>query len=206
MKRLLLSLAIWSLLIFHPTFGQSESQSAIAGDHTAQLFPSDGIPEPTRTIKVSSLGDLEKEIAAAKPGDRIVLADGIYTSAAPIKIDRQGTAEHPIVISAQTIGGAEITGVGSFAVGNQAQYVVIEGYKFTHSPAIINIPAGANHCRISRNLFELAITGRSPYLVGFRQRLRNRSQRISQQEDRRGNAHRAGAGLRSDGPAHLDSS
>jgi poly(beta-D-mannuronate) lyase len=164
MKRLPLNLAIWSLLLFHPAFGQSESQTAIAGDHPAQLFPSDGIPEPANTIKVSSLANLEKEIATAKPGDRIVLADGIYTSAAPIAVDRQGTAEHPIVISAQTIGGAEITGVGSFAVGNQAQYVVIEGFKFTHAPAIINIPAGANHCRISRNLFELAITGRSPYL------------------------------------------
>ncbi len=157
-------LAVIVLLFFVCDWASSQAAEASTAEDTAKLFSPDGIPEPTGTIKVSSLAELEKAVDAAKPGDRVVLADGTYTSAAPIAVNKQGTAEHPIVISAQSIGGAEIAGVGSFAIGKDAAFVVIEGFKFTHAPAIINIPASASHCRISRNIFELAITGRSPYL------------------------------------------
>src|SRR5262249_44415354 len=87
----------------------------------------------------------------------IVLADGVYTSAAPIEIKAKGTAEHPIIVSAQTIGGAEINGVGSFTFDKDAAYVVLRGFRLTHAPAEVKLPAGASHCRVSRNIFELKV-------------------------------------------------
>src|SRR5215831_15279279 len=102
-----------------------------SGVAVSALFQGDGIPQPTNTIRVSSLVELGQAIAVAKPGDQIVLADESYSSAVPIEVNKQGTAEHPIVISAQTVGGAEIAGVGSFVIGKDAAHVVIDGFKFT---------------------------------------------------------------------------
>ncbi len=59
------------------------------------------------------------------------------------RCEQTGTADHPIIISAQSIGGEEINGVGSFVISKDAAYVVIQGFKFTHAPAV-KLPAGAN--------------------------------------------------------------
>jgi len=131
---------------------------------TAPLRAADALPEPTATIKVGSLAEFEKAIATANYGERIVLADGVYTSTGVIHIKRQGSAQHPILICAQTVGGAEINGAGSFTFDSEAAYVILQGFKFTHAPEIIKVPPEASHCRISRCTFELAVKGRSPYL------------------------------------------
>ena len=165
MKRCLAFTLVWLLLAGHQAFEQS-TPIIQAGQRrpTEPSLAADGLPEPTATIKVASLFELEKAIAAVKEGDHIVLADGVYTSTSSISIKKHGTPGRPILITAQTIGGAEINGVGSFTFDNEASYVVVRGFKFTHAPSIIKVPADANHCRISRCLFELAVTGRSPYL------------------------------------------
>src|SRR5215211_1661076 len=85
------------------------------------------------TITVSSLPDLQKAIGNAVAGDVIILVNGMYTAAADIIIDKQGTAEKPITISAQTIGGAEISGAGGFNISGNAAYIIIKGFKFTHN-------------------------------------------------------------------------
>ena len=117
-------LAVIVLLCFVFNWASNQAAEASTADDTPKLFSSDGIPEPTGTFKVSSLAELEKAVDAAKPGDRVVLADGTYSSAAPIAVNKQGTAEHPIVLSAKSIGGAEIAGVGSFAIGKDAAKAV----------------------------------------------------------------------------------
>jgi poly(beta-D-mannuronate) lyase len=47
-------------------------------------------------------------------------------------IRAKGTEEAPIVISANSPGGAEITGPAGFRISD-ASYVIIQGFKFTHS-------------------------------------------------------------------------
>src|SRR5215470_10095370 len=82
-------------------------------------------PAPLHTFRVSSISALQSQINSALPGDLIILTNGVYTSSATINIDRQGTAQNPIVISADTIGGAEIGGSASFSVNSPASWIVI---------------------------------------------------------------------------------
>lgn len=117
-------------------------------------------PPPLRTFRVSSLSSLQSRINSAIPGDLIILTNGVYTSSATITINRQGTAQNPIVISADTIGGAEIRGSASFSVNSPAAWIVIRGFRLTHSIGTVQAQAGTSHCRITRNVFQLTGTGR----------------------------------------------
>jgi chondroitinase B-like protein len=117
-------------------------------------------PAPLRTFRVSTIAALQSQINSAAAGDLIILTNGIYTTTGAINITRQGTAQHPIVIAAETIGGAEIRGAASFIVGSPAAFVVIRGFRLTHAIGTVQVQAGASNCRITRNVFQLTGTGR----------------------------------------------
>lgn len=117
------------------------------------------------TVNVASLPALEQALAAVQAGDEIVLADGVYASTWPIPVDCAGKADRPITIAAQSVGGAEIKGAAGFAIGQSAAYVVIRGFRLTHAGGAIALPAGSHHCRITRNVVELANTGKAPYIA-----------------------------------------
>ena len=108
------------------------------------------------TYYVGSLANLTTRINSAVPGDIIILSNGVYTTSSAISVTRAGTAANRIVIQAQTVGGAEITGTSGFSLGSGAAYVTIQGFKFTHA-SNISISSSANHCRFTRNTVELAI-------------------------------------------------
>jgi Chondroitinase B len=120
-------------------------------------------PPPLRTFRVSSLSLLQSRIDSAIAGDLIILTDGVYTASATININRQGTAQNPIVISAETIGGAEIRGSASFSLDSPAAFIVIRGFRLTHAIGTVQVRAGTSHCRITRNVFQL--TGDGRYLL-----------------------------------------
>src|SRR5499433_1983136 len=117
-------------------------------------------PPPLRTFRVSSLSALQSRINSAIAGDLIILTNGVYTSSATITVNRQGSAQHPIVISADTVGGAEIRGSASFVVSSPAAFVVIRGFRLTHAIGTVQVQAGASSCRLTRNVFQLTGTGR----------------------------------------------
>src|SRR3954465_4249749 len=100
------------------------------------------------SIDVNSLDELSRAIAEAKPGDTIVLADGRYTSTAPVTIAKAGTAQQPIVIEAKTVGGAEIAGAAGFKIESPSAYVVVRGFNFTHKAGAMSLAAGVHHCRV----------------------------------------------------------
>jgi hypothetical protein len=120
-------------------------------------------PPPTRTFRVSSLSALQSRINSALPGDLIILTNGVYTSTATINIDRQGTSQNPITIAADTIGGAEIRGSASFNVNSPSAWIVIRGFRLTHSIGTVQARAGTSHIRFTRNVFQL--TGDGRYLL-----------------------------------------
>ena len=120
-------------------------------------------PLGAASVKVSSLPALERALAMASPGDQIRLADGSYTSPGAITITNAGTTRRPILLAAETIGGAEIKGEGGFVLASPASHIVLQGFKFTHA-GTVQVGVGATHCRVTRNLFELANTGKAPYL------------------------------------------
>jgi poly(beta-D-mannuronate) lyase len=108
------------------------------------------------TCHVGTIADLKARIAAAVPGDVIVVSNGYYVSDDAITITNVATAGRPIVIQSETIGGAEIRGACGFVLASPAAYIVIQGFKFTHARAI-GIATGTRHCRLTRNVIELAI-------------------------------------------------
>jgi poly(beta-D-mannuronate) lyase len=114
--------------------------------------------------RVSSVTELQRAVADAAPGDRIVVGDGRYEFAEPIVIVAAGTSESPIVITAASIGGVEIRGAAGFRLQSPAAYVVIRGFVFAHRAGELDVAAGVHHCRITRNVFALQVTGRARYL------------------------------------------
>lgn len=130
------------------------------------------IPPALRTTNVSSIASLMGAIAAAIPGEHIVLADGSYDttkwleshSAKTLLIRAKGTEQAPIVITAKSLGGAEIKGLAGFRVSN-ASYVIIQGFKFTHSQdnseTSDDMAIQCENCkniRFTRNYFSLTTT------------------------------------------------
>src|SRR5262245_16062120 len=101
-------------------------------------------PPPTRTFRVSSISALQSRINSAIAGDLIILTNGIYTTTGAITINRQGTSQNPIVISADTIGGAEIRGSASFIVSSPATWIVIRGFRLTHAIGTVQVQAGTS--------------------------------------------------------------
>ena len=118
------------------------------------------------TISVNSISALQSAIHDASPGDIIMLADGVYTTIAPITVTSQGTASQPITITARTIGGAEIRGSSGFQINSPANYITIKGFKFTHNTGTAWIAPDATHITFTRNIFECASagSGNKPYL------------------------------------------
>jgi hypothetical protein len=125
-------------------------------------------PTCARKVPVSSLAQLGTAIGAAMPGDCIVLANGSYASTGTISVNRAGTADKRITITAETIGGVTISGAGGFHLDSPAAYVVIRGFKFTHSGALV-MGLDTNHCTITRNTFELAGSGDYLWIQGLDQ-------------------------------------
>lgn len=105
-----------------------------------------------RTIRVSSVADLVRAVGTAGPGDRIALTDGIYTLGTPVALTASGTAANPVVIAAENIGQATITGAGGFDI--RASYLTIEGFVFTNATAL-QVPASQHNVRLTRDTFQL---------------------------------------------------
>ncbi len=132
------------------------------------------------TYEVNSIAALQSRINSAMPGDRILVADGTYTTSASITINRVGTAVQPIVIEAESIGGVEIAGTHGFTLNSPAAYIHIRGFKFTHPAGRNTINSGATHCRFTRNIFECTGTGNFLLVAGHdaeidRNEFRNKS-------------------------------
>lgn len=118
------------------------------------------------TITVNSIAALQTAINNAAPGDVIILANGVYTTSGDIAVNKAGTAAQPITIAAQTIGGVEITGSGGFSIVSPAAYIIIKGFKFTHSASHAKMGSGTRFCRWTRNIFETPGTGENLLLNG----------------------------------------
>ncbi|OJT17598.1 hypothetical protein BO221_44330 [Archangium sp. Cb G35] len=120
----------------------------------------DVLPSPRRTRAAHRLDELRSMIASALPGDRIELANGTYTNMIPIEVSVRGTEQHPIVITAQTVGGVTIGGSSSFHVKG-ASHVILRGFKLTHGVEEGDVAlkiAGSTHVRFTRNELALADT------------------------------------------------
>lgn len=119
-----------------------------------------------KTTVVSSIAELQTAIDKAKPGDEILVKDGVYTTTADIVVSAAGTALQPITIAAQNNSSAEITGSGGFSLVSPAKYIIIKGFKFTHASSRAKTGSGTSFCRFTRNIFEAMGKGEDLTIAG----------------------------------------
>ena len=115
------------------------------------------------TINVSTSTQLASAVAAANPGDLIVMANGNYSG---FTMTRSGNSSAAITIQAATVGSAVINS-GTIQL-NGVSYVNLDGIKFTTSGGSASIDGAtiyfgvllnnANHCRITRGTFAMVGT------------------------------------------------
>ncbi len=101
--------------------------------------PTHGKDESTTLVK--SIEQLQKSVSVAKPGDVIVLADGIYDQR--YKLSAKGTVDKPIIIRAETSGDVVI----KQALDLQGEYVSLVGIQFSDKGSVAIKGRG---CRFSR--------------------------------------------------------
>ena len=98
--------------------------------------------------------DLVDAVNGSTNGGTYIVANGTYNDF-EASFEIVGTAEHPIIIKAETIGGVLLTGESHF-VFKKSAYVTLEGFVFDAKgeETLVKLE-GCHHIRISRNVFEL---------------------------------------------------
>src|SRR4051812_9457264 len=118
------------------------------------------------TIKVSTIGDLQQAIQKAVAGDVIVLTTGTYTVGADIIVACRGTAEKPVIITAEEKNKTELTGMSGFSIVAPASYVIIKDFLFTHASSKAKSGSGTSFCRWTHNIFETSGSGEDLTIAG----------------------------------------
>ncbi|WP_131538822.1 polysaccharide lyase 6 family protein [Pedobacter nototheniae] len=103
--------------------------------------------------------ELQTALTKAKPGDEIIMADGVWKDAT-LTLKANGTAENPIKIRPQTPGGVTISGASNLRLSGNYLELYDLHFNNGYSPAgdLIVFKTGsndlANHCRISGFVIE----------------------------------------------------
>jgi poly(beta-D-mannuronate) lyase len=109
------------------------------------------------TIIVKNADELKKANKEAKPGDIIVLQDGIWNNIT-ILLNCTGTKDQPITFKAQTPGKVIISGNSKLQIGGT--YIIADGLNFSNGYAgddavitfRINKNELANYCRVTNTV------------------------------------------------------
>ncbi|WP_434448849.1 polysaccharide lyase 6 family protein [Lentzea sp. E54] len=103
------------------------------------------VPAFAAVVGVSTVSSLQAAIDTARPGQRIVLAEGVHTAERPIKITKSG-----ITVAAKNAGRTVFTR-GGFELG-AVRDVTIEGFVFNGTSSM-TVPVEAQATRITRNTY-----------------------------------------------------
>ncbi|MFP4844319.1 chondroitinase-B domain-containing protein [Winogradskyella sp. PE311] len=114
-------------------------------------------------ILVTDAKELQNAISDAKPGDKIVLANGVYENL-EIKFRGKGTKSSPITLKAETAGKVIIEGQSYLKFGGE--YLIVEGLHFKNgfspSNAVIDFKISnkdtldiiSNNCKVTNCVIE----------------------------------------------------
>ena len=105
------------------------------------------------SLMVKNKDELHKAIANAQPGDKIVLANGIWKDV-QIQLTANGTKDQPITLSAETPGEVLLQGESNLKLGGD--YLIVNGLYFVNgyspSRSVITFAVKdtvANHCIVT---------------------------------------------------------
>jgi poly(beta-D-mannuronate) lyase len=107
---------------------------------------------PLRTVQIATAAALRDALAAARPGDHIVVASGEYEGAFDIR--NSGTPDRPIVVRSAVAGRAVF--VGQTQLDVRAAWIVIEGFRFSQAHGVRLVDSA--NVRVTRNHFRLSET------------------------------------------------
>ncbi len=112
---------------------------------------------------ITSGSQLSTLTSTAEPGSVFIILNGSYPDFSST-VKGLGTADNPIIIRAETIGGVTLTG-SSRITFNKAAHFILEGLTFncTGTSTMVKLE-GCNNIRLTRNVFELAQTGSSKWV------------------------------------------
>ena len=130
-----------------------------AGEHEVRIQVSDSSAsrpsaqeEPTMRHEgaIRSAEDLAARVKQAKPGDTLIVADGVYADWR-VTIPCKGTKEQPIVIRPETPGGAMLRLKTRITL--TGDWVVFRGFRFEHCYQYAVHIKGGSHNRITQCQF-----------------------------------------------------
>ncbi|MFK5924354.1 MAG: polysaccharide lyase 6 family protein [Verrucomicrobiota bacterium] len=104
-----------------------------------------------RTIVVNSSEDASKAIAAASPGE-VILLSGETHQDFRLTIKGKGTLAHPITFRAKTAGKTRLTGDSRIEISGE--HIIVEGFVFDQawSENVVTFK-GATHCQLTNCAF-----------------------------------------------------
>ncbi len=113
----------------------------------------------SQDVFVKNVDELNQAITAAKPGDEIILANGVWEDT-EINFIGKGTEAAPITLRAETPGEVAIQGSSNLKLGGE--HLVVDGLYFTKgaSPSesviqfFVNDDTLANHCRVTNTVIK----------------------------------------------------
>ena len=119
------------------------------------MSPSPAVLSASRVVRVSPrAGSLQAVLDAAEPGDRIVLAPGIYRESVIMR--RSGTADAPITIEAECKGTAIITGAD--IVGGWSETAAGSG-EWSASCDLSHFPDGSRYGTLAGRCEQVFVDG-----------------------------------------------
>jgi poly(beta-D-mannuronate) lyase len=100
---------------------------------------------------------LQNAVNSSTNGGVFIVPNGTYPDFY-CNFTKAATAENPIIIKAQTVGGVTLTGSSYFAF-KKAAYITLEGFVFNSqgNSSLVKMEA-SNNIRLTRNVFELNAT------------------------------------------------
>ena len=135
-----------------PQWLETLREQVLAGRYSGEM------PE-LRTVEVAGTEALEQAVREARPGDRILLEDGVYRDVKLI-VEQSGWFDRPLLVEARHPG--EVTFSGDVRVELRGDHVALRGIRFTdgarnpqewqsHGPGLVAIYG--DYCEVADCLF-----------------------------------------------------
>ncbi|MFH0991337.1 MAG: polysaccharide lyase 6 family protein [bacterium] len=115
-------------------------------------------------IRVSSVVELKQALAAIKPSQTILIADGKYNLEGVVKVSMGGTHNAPVLIRAEHSTKVQFIGDSRFLF-EALEHLTIEGFEFSSTIGPALELRSCNNVRITRCLFHLREATRGSWVV-----------------------------------------